>query len=394
MMNSKIKIIFFTGNRSEFGLMVPIIKRVMLDSNMEYELIVSGAHLFDRYGYSIKEIEKERIYIHHQIDVNSCETSNHKIIEEMAIILTKVSKIIRKAKPNYFFVLGDRHEAFAAAQAAFYNQTPIAHSGGGNITNGGCFDDVIRHAITKLSSIHFVTCKENANNVIGLGEEGWRICISGSPAVETILKENLLTKDELSKELAIDFCQPVILFTQHPVSTEWQNARKQVIQSLIALEELGYQTIITYPNSDVGSDLIIDEYQNWLDVKHFKFIKNLGRIPYLSLMKYSSVVVGNSSSGLLETPIFKVPAINVGSRQKGRVRSTNVIDVGYDNIEIKNAINKAIFDEKFLKDTKNCTNPFAVVNTSEIIINKLKELLYHPKLSKVEFDFYGYDNRN
>lgn len=378
----KIKVIFFTGNRSEFGLLVPIIKKISECEKTEYKLIVSGTHLSDKFGSSISEIEKERISIHYKIPIQTNGASDAEVVIVFSKIFQEFGEILEIEKPNYVFVLGDRYETLAAAQAAFFYKIPILHSGGGNITQGGCLDDINRHLITKMASLHFVSCKENYNNIVKLGEEPWRIFITGSTAVETVLNEKLLTKDELSKEFNLSFDMPLILFTQHPVASNWQEAGHQVKKSLIALNELGYQTIITYPNADAGGSLIIEEYDKWKETKSFQFIKNLGRIKYLSLMKYCNVVVGNSSSGLLETPIFKVPSVNIGNRQKGRVRSTNVIDVDYDTVKIKEAIKNCLFDEEFIMKAKHCENPFGDGNSSKKIRDIILEYYGNERLLK------------
>lgn len=383
-MNDSIKILFFTGNRSEFGLLLPIIERVKNDIKMDYKLIVSGSHISDNYGNTIKEIENNNINIDYKLDIKVNGDNKVGVIKESSELLDKSGEIINKEDPDYLFVLGDRYESFAVALSAFYLGIPIAHSGGGNITKGGAMDDIIRHSISKLASLHFTTCQENANNIKKLGEEEWRIFISGSPSVETVKEKELYSKKELENDLEINLDKPTIVFTQHPISSKSDKAREQVKKSLKALKELEFQTIITYPNQDPGSSEIIDEYEKWKEVPHFRFRKNLGQKRYFSLLNYASVVVGNSSSGLLETPIFKIPAVNIGSRQKGRKRSTNVIDVDYNSDEIKSAINKAIFDSDFLKEVKNCKNPFGNGNTSSIIIRQLKKFYNDPKLTRKE----------
>ncbi len=376
-MINKIKVVFFTGNRSEFGLISPLIKAVINDEEMDYRLVVSGAHLSGFFGNTINEIINEKIDIHYKIDSEVSGRGKLEIIKETSIILNGVANYLHKEKPDYLFVLGDRYETFAAALAAFYLRIPIAHSGGGNITEGGCLDDTIRHSITRLASLHFVTCEENANNVRKLGEEEWRIIVSGSTVTQFV---EFMSKEEVEKTLDIDFNNPVLLFTQHPVASEIKSLKKHIKESLKALEELGYQTVILYPNPDAGGETIIDEFKNWMDVKHFRFKKSLGHRLYLSLMKYSSVVVGNSSSGLLETPIFKVAAVNIGNRQKGRICSSNVINCNYDCKEITEAIQKARFDRVFISQVKNCKSVYGEENTCEIIMSALKKFHLDPGL--------------
>ncbi|MBS4534373.1 UDP-N-acetylglucosamine 2-epimerase (hydrolyzing) [Clostridium sp. D2Q-14] len=381
-MKKRVKVLFFTGNRSEYGLLAPIIKRVSNDSEMEYRLIVSGAHLSKKYGNTVEEIENDGINIDYKIDIESSGSSDVDIVFEASDLIRKIGPILTREMPDYFFVLGDRYETFAAAQAAFFCKIPIVHSGGGNVTQGGCLDDTIRHLITKMSALHFVTCEVNGENIKKLGEESWRILISGSPAVETVLSENLLSMKSLEEEFGVSFNKPVILFTQHPVASSWEASRIQVRESLKALQETGYQVIITYPNTDAGGAEIIEEYKEWFEYDKFIFVENLGRIKYLSFMKYVNAVVGNSSSGLLETPIFKTPTVNIGNRQKGRIRSTNVIDVDYSATEIRNAVDRCINDSEFLKLVKESVNPFGDGQTSRIIVDTLKE--YYQKESLLE----------
>lgn len=380
----KIKVLFFTGNRSEYGLLAPIIKRISSDRDMEYRLMVSGTHLSEKFGATINEIENDGFKIDYKININSSGSSAEKIANEVSYLIKEINSILKNEVPDYFFVLGDRYETFAAAQAAFFNNIPIAHSGGGNITEGGCLDDTVRHLITKMASLHFVTCEINGKNILKLGEEPWRIVVAGSTSVETVLNWKLLSKRELEDIFKINLKEPVILFTQHPVASCWRQSRSQVRESLKALKETGYQVVITYPNSDAGGADIIEEYKEWLGYDKFTFVENLGRIKYLSLMKHVKAVVGNSSSGILETPIFKVPAVNIGDRQKGRIRSTNVLDVDYSADQIKEAIEKSIKDQSFLEKVKYCKNPFGNGKASEIIINSLKENYGNVKLlSKV-----------
>lgn len=368
MKNNKIKICFFTGNRSEFSYIIPVIREIENNKDIEYKFIISGAHLDERYGETIDEIKKEGISVDYKIKINPSDFVNKQISE----IIVNISNILRIEKPDYIYLSGDRYETYAAAVAAFFENIPIAHEGGGAITNGGCFDDTIRHAITKLASLHFAICETNYYNIIKLGEEKWRICLSGSVVVDTICKEKLLTKKELQNELSIDFSAPVILFTQHPVPNEINMTKFYITQSLEALKKLGYQTIITYPNTDPGNEYIVEEYHKYMHTQNFRMVKSLGRVKYLSLMKYCSVVVGNSSSGLLETPIFKVPAVNIGTRQNGRIRSTNVIDADYNSEDIEEKIQKCINDKMFMLEIEKCENPFGNGGASNKIVDFLR----------------------
>lgn len=345
----------------------------MQEDLFDLKIVASGAHVSEKFGYTLNEIRDDYIEMNYVIKAGRENKKDVEIIPELSIIMNEMSEILKKEKPDYLILLGDRYETYGAAVSSFFLRIPIAHIGGGTITKGGCFDDVIRHSISKLASIHFVTCKENADHLIKLGEEEWRVVISGSTAIENIINEELYFKKELEKMLNIDLDKKLILFTQHSVTSEADMADIQVRESLEALKELGYQAIITYPNNDVGGMKIIEEYRKWDHIDNFIFVKNLGRKKYLSLMKYASVVVGNSSSGILETPILKIPAVNIGSRQSGRKFASNIITCDYNKDEIIKSIRKTIFDKNFQEEVKKTEYYFGDGHASEIIIDSLKK---------------------
>jgi UDP-hydrolysing UDP-N-acetyl-D-glucosamine 2-epimerase len=369
------KVMFFSGNRSEFGLMLPVIKRIKSSEDFTSLLVISGTHTDSKYGKTSNEIIKENIEINYEIPVKITGNSSFEVNSIISEIIHKANCILEKEKPDCVFILGDRYESYAFAIAAFFLRVPIAHMGGGAVTKGGCEDDVIRFSISQLASLHFVTCEENAKNLSKVVEDGERIVVSGSTAIENVLNEALYSREEIEKILGIDLENKLILFTLHPIPQNRNKIEYEVRQCLEALDEFGVQTIITYPNSDPGSDVIIEEYVNWSKKSNLLFYKNLGRKMYLSLLKLSSVGVGNSSSVILETPIFKIPGINIGGRQCGRVRSTNIIDVSYNKEEIINALETAFLDDEFRKSVSKCEYPFGKGDASQIVVKKLKEFL-------------------
>jgi len=320
MADDKINILYFSGDRSDYQIILPVMK------------LLPG-----------------RLVACHDVP---CD----KRIYLAGDIQAQVAKVIsERFEADYLYVVGDRYEAFAAAAAAFFQRVPIAHEGGGAITQGGCFDDQLRHAITKLAHLHFVSCQEHYDNLIKLGEEPWRITVSGST----------LPDREIGEPEPCD-----ILFTQHAIPG--QDARAQIVESLSALAELNLPTIITYPNPDPGREAILDEFKNWRHVKHFRFIPNLGN-RYTATVKNAKVVVGNSSSGLIKTAFFGVPCVNIGDRQKGRVRAGNVIDVPHDREKIKQAVLEALEMERV------CSDKFRGGGAAAIV-KKLKEHLGDKRL--------------
>jgi UDP-N-acetylglucosamine 2-epimerase (non-hydrolysing)/GDP/UDP-N,N'-diacetylbacillosamine 2-epimerase (hydrolysing) len=265
-------------------------------------------------------------------------------------------------------------EGFAATIASFEMNIPVAHVEGGDLTEGGTHDDSIRHAMTKLAHLHFTTSLEAAERVRRLGEEEWRIVFAGLPTLDTIRRREFVPPEEICQEFSLDRSRPIVVFTQHPVSTEPERAGAQVIESLEALKAVGAQTVITYPNSDPGSQAILEAFRAYSAVPHFQFHKSLGRRRYLGLLNVARAVVGNSSSGIKETPSFGIPCVNVGSRQLGRLRAENVIDVGYDWGEIAEAVHAALFDEETQTRARQCGRPYGEGRCGEIVASRLAEV--------------------
>lgn len=369
------KIAVFTGNRSEYGLLQPVLKALSADSSFEVNLIVSGSHLSADFGETVNEIDDEGIKEIFKIDLGEAVNStNVNVLLSFSSIIMKGSSLLVRIKPHIMLLAGDRYETFAMAITAFYKNIPIAHMFGGDVSQGGHLDDSVRHSITKIAHLHFTTNEDSKRRVLSLGEEGWRVFNVGSPIVDNILNREYASREEISKELNLDLEKPIVLFTQHPVTTESDLAYGQVKESLEALSDLGYQTVITYPCNDAGSEHIIRAIEEYLNRDNFRIRKSLGWRLYLGTLKIASAVVGNSSSGLLETPILKVPCVNVGSRQAGRLRAENVIDVGYNRDEIKKAIIKSLKDEEFLGRVRNCSNPYGNGGASKEIAKILKDI--------------------
>jgi GDP/UDP-N,N'-diacetylbacillosamine 2-epimerase (hydrolysing) len=368
----KRKIAVFTGNRAEFGLLYPVIQEMSLNRVLDVSLIISGSHLQNDFGRTIDEINTSC--------VSSVKSTVFKINNGTSIprrvseVIRRGDKILEQIAPDILVLAGDRYETFAIGIAAYYLNIPIAHIFGGDISQGGHQDDSIRHSLTKISHLHFVSNKDAYKRVINLGEEKWRVFNVGSTAMDNILSGNFPSSEETAFILNLDFKLPVIIFTQHPVTTESDQAYYQAKKSLQALKELGYQTVVTYPCNDSGSEGIIKAIKEYNSLPNLRIHKSLGWKLYLSLLKSASAVVGNSSSGIIETPAFKVPCVNIGTRQAGRLRSTNVIDVPYDTAAIRKAVKKAIHDKKFLRQVKKCRNPYGDGRSSLKIIDILKNI--------------------
>jgi len=386
MANRKITI--FTGNRAEYGLLYPLMQVLKSQKSVELSLIVSGSHLSDRFGMTACEIDTVGIKKVRMIDPGS--PLREKILDvpmSFSSIIRKVFAVLKRLKPDIIVLAGDRYETFAVAVASFYMNIPIAHLFGGDLSQGGHLDDSVRHAITKLAHLHFTTNGDSYSRVLKLGEEKWRVFNTGSTAVDNAVSGMCASPEALAAEFDIDLSRPLILFTQHPVTTESDMAYDQVKESLEALKELGYQTVITYPCNDAGGDLIIKAIKQYTNRPYFRIVKSLGWKKYLGFLKVASCVAGNSSSGIMETPVFKVPFVNIGPRQAGRLRAENVIDVPYDKTAIKKAISKALHDRTFISKVKNCRNPYGNGKSAIKIAEVLKTIPINKALLQKKMTF-------
>ena len=365
----KRKIAVFTGNRAEYGLQYPILKAIDEHPELDYYLLVSGAHLDKNFGGTLEEIEKDGFHIDAEIKIDMDAESLYATAQAIGSGILSISSVLAKMQPDIMVVYADRFEGFAAVIAASQMNIPTAHIEGGDITEGGALDDSVRHAMSKLAHVHFTTNQQASNRVLAMGEEDWRVHTVGFPAIDLISEGNYATPEEIIEKLELDLSKPIILFTQHSVTTEFNDASTQIIPSLNAMVELandGVQVICTYPNNDAGGRAIISELEK-LDSKNIFGIqvhRSLGRYLYhgvLALAKNEShqiACVGNSSSGIKETPVFGCPTVNIGSRQEGRLRGQNIIDVDYNASNIVAVVKKCFYNDEFRGQSTVTNNPY------------------------------------
>lgn len=379
-----------TGTRAEYGYLRPLLKAISKEPTLELRVYVTGLHLRKGYGDSIREIERDGFEIAKRIDMGSKAMSSQY---ELAISIGKgvigFADALAEDQPNLVFVFGDRTEPFAASIASTSMNIPVAHIAGGEIGMGD-IDHVMRHAISKLSHLHFVQTEESKQRLIKLGEEEWRIHNVGSLTLDTILSTELRTSEELTRDYNFEFGK-FILIAYHPVSTEWENAEKQirlVLDSVVDYAtESNLKIVITYPNDYPGGTQIIEVTKSYSEKAFIHVFKTLPHIDYISLMKLCAVYVGNSSSGLIEAPSLGVPYVCIGTRQKGRERAKNVIDVGYDKSEITSAIKKSLNDAEFLKIVAKCESPYGSGKASQKIIDVLKHISNDDRLLKKKMTY-------
>lgn len=363
------KIALFTGNRAEYGLQIPILRAIKEHPNLEYILIVSGAHLDPSYGKTIEEIKSDGFNIHEEIDIGDGGKDLFSTSHSIGSGICEITKAIEKHKPDIFIVYADRFESFAASIAASQTNTITVHIEGGDLTEGGALDDSVRHAMTKLCHFHCVTNKESHDRVISMGEETWRVHTVGYPAIDLIENNEFIQPDDIGSLINININQPIIIFTQHSVTNKYEEASNQLMPSIEALQKLAdenYQVIITYPNNDAGGNKIYNKLQEYSNNNNIFLRQSLGRKLYWGILNLSKqditpvVCVGNSSSGIKETGAFGCPAVNIGSRQSGRLRGENIIDVGYNINEIYDAVKKSLTDDAFIRKCKGSTNPYGI----------------------------------
>jgi UDP-N-acetylglucosamine 2-epimerase (non-hydrolysing)/GDP/UDP-N,N'-diacetylbacillosamine 2-epimerase (hydrolysing) len=329
--------------------------------------------------------------------IHANRDSLYRSNNEIADIISNLSDILSELKPDFFLCHGDRYETFAAVICATQMIIPTVHIEGGDLTEGGALDDSIRHAITKLAHIHLTTNEDSYKRVIALGEEPWRVHNIGFPILDLIKEGNFADKTELEEKFGIDLNKTLVVFLQHSVTTEFNDSLIQIKQSLDAIEILakqGITIIIIYPNNDAGSRAIIKKIRELesKNIPNIHVFKSLSRYFYHGLLNVCGntgigVCVGNSSSGIKETPAFNCPTVNIGSRQNRRLRAENVIDVGYNKEEIIDAANKCLCDEEFRKQCKNCQNPYDTRNSGKLVAEILATIPITSNLIKKKMTY-------
>lgn len=359
-----------TATRAEYGLLKPLILALQKDDYFQCDVIATGTHLLEKYGHTIDYIREDGIPIAHEVAILHDGESQEQVI---ANALIEFSKVYQKENYDAVVVLGDRYELYGICIPAMFRRIPIIHLHGGEKTEGA-MDEKIRHSITKMSSIHFPSIEEYAKRIIQMGENPKYVHAVGALGIDNIVHLPLLSKDELSESLGVVLEDKYALVTFHPVTMESvEDMKRQVCDVFEVLVESGIQSIVTMPNSDVGGDDILEIIKKYADSysDKIKLFSSLGQVRYLSCMKYAEIVYGNSSSGILEAASFRVPTIDIGDRQKGRVAADSVIHCKCDKESIKKALELAQ-SRDFRNKLANVINPYGDGNTATRIVDILK----------------------
>ena len=373
----KTKICVVSGSRAEYGILYPLLKEIKSRGEWELQIVVTGMHLSPEFGLTYREIEKDGFRINDKVEMLFSSDTDTGIAKSIGAGIMGLADSFKNLKPDLVIILGDRFEILSAVIAAFTAKIPIAHLHGGELTEG-VIDDAIRHSITKMSFLHFVSAEAYRRRVIRLGESPDRVFNVGALAIDNILNTRLIAKKELEKELEFLFDKKIILVTFHPVTLENNSAEEQFKELTCALDKFkDYKCIFTKANADSNGRVInklIDEYVARNPGRTKAFV-SLGRLRYLSVLRFVDVVLGNSSSGIIEAPSFGKPTVNVGDRQKGRIRAESVIDCAPETRAIAAALKKAL-SVKFQALCKKVKNPYGKGNTAKniyrIIGNKIK----------------------
>lgn len=369
----KKKITVLTATRAEYGLLSSVIKKLITHDEIIVEVVATGMHLSPEYGYTYREIENDGIHINKKIEILMSSDSAVGVSKSMALAIMSFAEYFEESKPDALLVLGDRYETLAVCCAAMNARIPIIHLYGGETTEGA-IDEAVRHSITKMSYLHFTSTEEYRKRVIQLGEAPERVFHVGALGVENVISTDLMSLSELSESLNIQLKEPYAMVTFHPVTLEDNQVKQEVEQLLFALENFDdMQFVFTKANSDMGGKLInkmIDAFVS--EHENAYAFESLGMKRYLSAINNCELVIGNSSSGLLEVPSFHIPTVNVGDRQKGRTRGETVIDCRSETNDICNAIEMARTDS-FKRRCVNAENPYRKNGTSDLIVGKILE---------------------
>lgn len=366
------KICVLTGSRADYGILRPVLQRIKESKKLKLSLIVAGMHLDPVFGLTVREIEKAGYGIDAKVNMKTTRDTPSAMAQSIGRGIIGISRALEHIRPDIFLIPVDRVECLAGAIAAAHMNTHIAHMHGGEVS--GSIDESIRHAITKFAHIHFASTEKSRQRIIKLGEVPKNVFNVGAAGLDSILHEPLLNRIQLSKKLGFKLEDEFFLLVFHPVTTEVLNTQRQAETLLAVIKDLKKQTIALFPNADVGGKKIIKVLNKNRNFEFLKIYKSLPHIIYLSLMRYARVMIGNSSSGILEAPSFGLPVVNVGTRQQNRERANNVVDVSFSKNEIKKAIRKALNNNKFLSIVKRCHSPYGNGTASKKIISILESV--------------------
>ncbi|MFA6034203.1 MAG: UDP-N-acetylglucosamine 2-epimerase [Myxococcota bacterium] len=373
-----------TTSRADYGIYRPVLQKIRSDRSLALKLFVSGTHLSPAFGMTVSEIEADGYTVNERVKMPISSDSPLAVAKAMAMGTAGFARAFARSRLDILVVLGDRFEMHSAVVAALPFRIPVAHIHGGESTFGA-IDESLRHSITKLSHLHFASTEVYARRIIQMGEEPWRVKVSGAPALDAVKSTKLLSASGMKSRFGLDFGRPLLLVTFHPATIEHDLAGKQAGELLAALEAIAMPVVFTMPNADTGGRVIRRMIEKWVATHpDAQKVENLGQKGYFSAMALSAAMVGNSSSGIIEAASFRLPVVNIGSRQDGRVRGLNVVDTGTGRGEILAGLKRAL-EPGFRKSQKALKNPYGDGRAAERIVRVLGNVRLDDRLIRKRF---------
>ncbi len=363
------KVCVVTGSRAEYGLLYPILKEIENCQGLFLQLVATTMHLSNEFGLTYQKIEEDGFKIDEKIDNLSTLNSRSSMAKSAGMATTLLADCFEKLDPDIVLLLGDRFETHAAATTALLMNIPIAHIHGGEVTQGAV-DEQLRHAITKMSYLHFCSTEVYRQRIIQMGEDSSRVINVGAPGIDNIVNTGLLDKGNLSKQLDWNLPQKFALFTYHPTTLEDSDLNRDLDSIFDVLLKVDIGVLFTYANADFGGKIINNKIEDFckLDIRKYKVIKSLGQLRYLSAMKHANLLIGNTSSGIIEAASFYKPVVNIGNRQLGRLKGVNIIDCTIQ--ELHQSITLAL-SNNFIIKCQNQQNIYGNGNASRYIVQEL-----------------------
>ena len=375
---TKRKIAVVTTSRADYGHLYWTLKELRNRAEIDLKLIVLGAHFSPEFGQTFKEIEADEFMIDERVECLISSDSDVGMAKTIGVATLGLADVLGRMRPDILLLIADRYEMLAPASVALALRIPIAHIEGGDVSEGA-IDDAVRNALTKMSHLHFTTNENSRQRVIAMGEEAWRVHLVGSPSLDNLRRRKLFSQAEIAADLGLDFTQKTVVVAYHPVTIQ-RDTVSEADAVFAALEKLSAQIVFCYPNSDVGSHQLIERARIFCRTRpNAHLFVNLNHLKYWSLLKYSDLLVGNSSSGIMETPSIPLPCVNIGMRQKGRDQARNIIDAAPETDAILQAIEKGLSAE-FRQSLDGMTNPYGDGHASEKIVEILANVALDDEL--------------
>lgn len=373
MSKSRRKITVLTGTRAEYGLLKSSMTAIQAHEDLKLSVVATGMHLSPKHGMTVNEIRDDGFTVDKEVQMQINGDTGVAMAKSLGIGTMGLADAFDSLSPDIVLLLGDRDEALAGTLAAAHMNIPVAHIHGGDAMHGAVIDDSIRHAITKFAHLHFPASEQSAKRIRKLGEEEWRITVSGAPGLDDVIAGEYVDSEIVRSKYNIEPDKPLLLLVQHPVTTQPERAGEQMAITLDAVENFDAQIIIIYPNSDAGGDRMIDEIESRGFSNDVQTFQSLPRKDYLGLMAVANGMVGNSSSGIIEAPSFDLPVVDIGPRQEGRERAENTVTVAHDETEIRKIIRDCL-NGVFQEQAAASLNPYDYGGAGERIAQRLADV--------------------